>query len=861
MPPAVAAARAHENPGRALARPELLAPAGDRQAMTAAVENGADAVYFGLQRYSARARAVNFDGDDLPEVMASLHARGVRGYVAMNTLVFPRELAEIEAALRAVVAAGVDAIIVQDLGMARLAREIAPELELHASTQMSITDAAGIRMAKRLGCARVILARELSLDDIAAIRRESELPVEVFVHGALCVAYSGQCLTSEALGGRSANRGECAQACRMPYEIICDGELRDLGDTKYLLSPQDLAAYDLVPKLIDLGVASLKIEGRLKSAEYVANVTRHYRRAIDAALEGTPRVFSDAEVRDVEMSFSRGFTHGFFDGTNHKEPVRGDRSKKRGVFLGTVVEVDGPRVRVELVGPVKKGDGVVFDGDESSAVPEQGGRVYQVAPAVPSRRGRIDANFDQETTSGSVDGGLAELAFGRDDIDVRRIRRGQRVWKTDDPELSKRLRATFEGPPHRKVDVDVHVEARPGALLRVRATTSIGTEAVVESDFALESADRLGADEGLFREQLGRLGGTIYELRAVEAKVENAPLVPKSVLNQLRRALVARLDAAGRAVPTRTVADGPALPALLAAADSRGDQTAATTDESRETPRLAVLCRTTAQVEAALQCGIRDLYADYQDITRYREAVAAVAGTGARLWLATPRIQKPGEANLMRVLAKFGAHGILTRHCGGLEFATREGIPWLADFAMNATNALTVELLRSWGAERVTAGFDLGIDQLLDLLGDVPGAAIEVVVHHHMPMFHMEHCVFCAFLSPGTDKTNCGRPCDEHEVRLRDRVGAEHRLTADVGCRNTLFHATPQSAAEFLPKLRMRGASWFRVELLDETAAEAERTVRLYLGALSGRVECRALYRELRAEGRYGVTRGALTLL
>src|SRR5579883_3171515 len=263
-------------------KPELLAPAGDRTCLIAAVENGADAVYFGLQRHNARARATNFDGADLPEVMALLHRRGVKGYVTLNTLVFTRELDDLEATLRELVAAGVDAVIVQDLGLCRLIRALTPDLEIHASTQMSVTSAEGVRLARELGCSRVILARELAITEIRRIREATDMPLEVFVHGALCVAYSGQCLTSEALGGRSANRGECAQACRMPYQIVCDGELKDLDNIQYLLSPQDLAAYDLIPNLIELGVASLKIEGRLKSPEYVANITQHYRAAIDA---------------------------------------------------------------------------------------------------------------------------------------------------------------------------------------------------------------------------------------------------------------------------------------------------------------------------------------------------------------------------------------------------------------------------------------------------------------------------------------------------------------------------------------------------------------------------------------------------
>ena len=301
--------------------------------MNAAIENGADAVYFGLHGHNARARATNFDPAELPQTMSLLHRRGVKGMATVsNTLAFPRELDDLEATIRHLAESDVDAVIVQDIGLARLIRAITPDLEIHASTQMSITGAEGVRLARELGCSRVILARELSLREIARIREVSELPIEVFVHGALCVAYSGQCLTSEALGGRSANRGECAQACRLPYEIVSDGVLQDLKDIKYLLSPQDLAAYDLIPELVALGVTSLKIEGRLKTPEYVANITRHYRRAIDEAVTGRPFEFDRRDVQEMELSFSRGFSHGFFDGNNHKVLVRGDYAKKRVEF-------------------------------------------------------------------------------------------------------------------------------------------------------------------------------------------------------------------------------------------------------------------------------------------------------------------------------------------------------------------------------------------------------------------------------------------------------------------------------------------------------------------------------------------------
>src|ERR1700761_3561097 len=271
--------------------PELLAPAGDWECAKAAVENGADAIYFGLEKFNARMRAHNFTEADLPKLMEFLHRRGVRGYVTFNTLVFANELADAEQYLRAIIAAGVDAAIVQDVGICRLIRRLSPDFPIHVSTQMTVTSAGGVEFARDLGCDLVVLARECSIKEIEKIQAaqsdsalsttHAALPLEVFVHGALCVAYSGQCLTSESLGGRSANRGICAQACRLPYELMSDGQPVPLGDRKYLLSPQDLAGLELLPELVRAGVASLKIEGRLKSPEYVANITRIYREALD----------------------------------------------------------------------------------------------------------------------------------------------------------------------------------------------------------------------------------------------------------------------------------------------------------------------------------------------------------------------------------------------------------------------------------------------------------------------------------------------------------------------------------------------------------------------------------------------------
>src|SRR6185437_4094264 len=411
------------NEDRIRIRPELLAPAGDWEALRAAVANGADAVYFGLSNFNARHRAANFTLEELPQVLGYLHDRNVRGYVTFNTLIFSDELPEATRFVQAIAAAGADAVIVQDLGLARLIHTVAPTLPLHASTQMTLTEPRGIDLVRRLGIERVILARELSVEDIGRIAEQTDMPLEVFVHGALCVAYSGQCLTSEALGGRSANRGQCAQACRLPYEMLVDGRSHPLGDRAYLLSPQDLAAYELIEPLVRAGVACFKIEGRLKNAAYVAATTQTYRGALDAALAGQSFALPRQGRLDLEQSFSRGFGRGFLGGVNHQVLVQGRFPKSRGVRVGTVVGTTGKGVLVELVekdvaveSVIKPGDGVVFD-EGHPEEEERGGRVY----AVNERANRV------------------ELTFGRGDIELSAVPVGCLVWKTDDPAFRKRM--------------------------------------------------------------------------------------------------------------------------------------------------------------------------------------------------------------------------------------------------------------------------------------------------------------------------------------------------------------------------------------------------------------------------------------
>jgi U32 family peptidase len=834
-------------PPRVLAtRPEILAPAGDWDCVRAAVENGADAVYFGLERFNARMRAKNFTVADLPRLMEFLHRRGVRGYVTFNVLVFADELNAAEEYLRAIIAAGVDAAIVQDVGACRLIRSISPDFPIHTSTQMTVTSAAGVDFARELGANLVVLARENSLQDIAAIRDAQNsapvsLPLEVFVHGALCVAYSGQCLTSESLGGRSANRGECAQACRMPYELVSDGAKVELGDRRYLLSPQDLSGLEVLPDLIRAGVASLKIEGRLKSPEYVANITRVYRRALDASmaqLDSAPGVgarapeFDPQSARyDLEMGFSRGLYTGWFKGINNQELAHARFGTKRGVFLGEVTRVGRDHVALKLVAPLKPGDGIVFDAGRPDEK-EEGGRVYQVE----TRQG--------ETT----------LRFGQGDLNFERIQPGQLLWKTNDPELDRRVRQSYEGEQVRyRRPLHLSVHGHVGTPLTVIARDDDGHVAQADSASPLGAANKQPLSTERLRDQLGRLGGTPFELGTLDNHLEGEVIVSLSELNELRRRVVTAMDQL-RAAPKRWQMNSHHT--ARAALDCPAPATPLTE------PELIVVIRHLHQLDAAWSAGARTIYCEFEDPKKYREAVVRFrelrgAESGSTLWVAPPRIFKPGEEWILKQVLSSEADGYLVRNYDHLRWFA--GQRRRGDFSLNVANPLTAgHFINHHSLERVTASYDLNVAQLEGLLQGAPAAWFDITLHQHMPMFHMEHCVFCAFLSEGTDYHNCGRPCDKHDVRLRDRVGAEHPLKADAGCRNTVYNSRAQTGAEFVDRLLALGARSFRIEFLNESGDELQSTVRRYRQLFRGEISGAELWREFKLINQLGVTRGQL---
>jgi len=833
--------------------PELLAPAGDWEAMKAAVANGADAVYFGLNNFNARHRAENFSVEELPRIIGYLHDHNVKGFLTFNTLIFSDELPAAVEYIRAIAAAGVDAVIVQDLGLARLINRMAPTLAIHGSTQMTLTEPRGMEFVRELGVKRVVAARELGIEDIRKIVSATTMPLEVFVHGALCVAYSGQCLTSEALGGRSANRGQCAQACRLPYELIVDGHAKDLGDKAYLLSPQDLAAYDLIGDLTEMGAASFKIEGRLKSAHYVAATTQTYRQAIDSTIEKQAFRISPQQRGDLEQTFSRGFTHGFLSGVNHQQLVAARFPKSRGRKVGTVAEINGRSVVVQKEGhaDLMPGDGVVFD-EGHPEQDEQGGRIFAVRPRGKNR---------------------IEIELGRGDVNLSAISRGALVWKTDDPALKKRLEHSFSRDVvARRIGIDVHVIARVGEKLEI-AFTDETRSARVSWDKPLEKAQKFPLNEQVLREQLGRLGDTPFELRALEVETSGGPMVPKSVLNELRREAVGELLEMRAGQKRHEIVELQALNALrdeaFSAIDARPSPRPSPgvpgEGERRQThPAMFVLVRTLEQLEAVVgwrgAVDVPMVYCDFEDVRRYQLAVEKCREVGLHVALATLRIIKPSEEGLLRQILDCGPDAVLVRNLAAVsffkQFAPR--IPQVGDYSLNIPNELTAKVFADAGLLRMVPSYDLNWRQMSAMLTRFDPNRFEVVVHQHMPMFHMEHCVFAHTLSKGKDFHDCGRPCEKHAVDLRDRVGLDHPLIPDVGCRNTVFNGQAQSAAEFVPEMLSLGIRNFRIELLREKPRDVAPLLDRYAQVIAGQTPPGAALRSLKVLNQLGVTRGTL---
>lgn len=792
---------------------ELLAPAGNMAALHAAVAGGADAVYLGLETFNARRGADNFTLETLREACDFAHLRGVSVYVTMNTIILPDEVGEALECVRQAYRAGADGFIVQDIGLAAEISRTLPEASLHLSTQMNTHNLAGVRAAARLGAERITLAREVSLDEIAllcAAAAEEGMEVEVFAHGALCVCYSGQCFMSSMIGGRSANRGMCAQACRLPYELqnkALQKSLPSPGD--HLLSPQDLCTVDRVDDLVAAGVASLKIEGRMKSPEYVFAVTSVYRKALDAALAKENAAITDADRDRLTDAFSRGFTTAYLDGKRGNDIMSYQRPNNRGLFLGRVDEVRDGAAYLKSAHALTEGDVLEF-------WTRKGNGTLTLGPVRTDKKGRYHLPLEGKTRTVKAGDRVfrvrsAEAAFEDDAREPRVPLVGTATLHIGEP-----LRMEFH--PAAEADIEGAPRTTLAVARRLQAAFPDGVSGVAEGA-PVEAARTRAVSFDDVAAHIDRLGNTPYQLVNLTIDMDDGVGIGFSALHGVRAAAldvlteVLTAEGHGRTLP-RTIPREP-----LPAARPTGC-------------RVAVTVTNPACARAAKRAGAHLIYVP---ALNYRRGEAVIAGqkNAAAEQAGYPKgcipimpvadheaVGGAREAVVDADVWKYAAEGkpLLAESLGAMERASEEGALLDVGSHVPITNGLSLAVASEFGAARVWLSPELTLRQIEEVAKDAP-VELGVLLIGAQELMVTEHCML---MSQGPCDENCAVcPRRKSPHALLDRKGYEFPVVTDAMGRSHLYNAVETDIAPAMPDLLAAGISSYMV---DATLMNAEET-------------------------------------
>jgi putative protease len=794
--------------------PELLAPAGSLDAVRAAVANGADAVYMGASRFNARDEGAQLTLDELGEACRLAHERGRRIYLTLNILIKPAELADALMFLGEAVDRGIDAVIVQDIGLIRLIQRVYPGLEIHGSTQMTVHDESGAAVMEALGVERVVLARENTLDDIHAIRAAvPNLGLETFVHGALCISYSGQCFMSGMISERSANRGSCAQSCRKDY-VLTDTVTHAELDRGYLISAKDLGAYDHLAAIAEAGIGCLKVEGRKKKPEYVATVTKSYRDFLDRVEQGDTTPPTIEEVQPLVQIFSRGFTGGMYGGRDGRHYVTRTQPDNKGVVLGEVVGYERGELIVDVSSPIRTGDGIAFEAPDSVGGPTTGFTAANVRT-------------------------LGTRAMIRQALETRsRIAPGWRVVRTSEALLLENARATYASLPKeiraRKSRLDVRLFGAAGTPLKATFVAD-GESVTVRSEITLSPASKRALDASSVREQLGRLGDTPFVLGNVDVAGLSAGLfLPVSEQNHLRQSAVEQLmlrrDWANEArLAERRARVDEAIarpPEARSAEEPRNAEEKPEVPSARRDPSpsaqddagfsLSAQVYRIEDADTAADAGATEIVFDpflrhpAPPVSRIRALDERLRERGVTLRLRTPTIVRPEERKRVQKWLDLGLP-LLSGHLGLVHELGAAGRDIVADYAVNVFNAHTAAEIFALGARRIVASVELTTDELAQLVAPWDGNGFDVFLSGRPEGMTIEHCVLSAAFD--REPTTCRDLCvkSHTNVELTDPAGYTFPVATDSACRNRLLHSRPIDGSEFLPRLWRAGIRGFHV--------------------------------------------------
>lgn len=801
---------------------ELLAPAGTKEAFLAAVENGANAVYLAGKMFGARAYASNFDEDAMAEVIRHAHLKNVQVHVAVNTIVDSEELPQLKEYLSFLYDAGADAILLQDLGAVRLAKEIVPQMPLHASTQMTVHNIAGVQALEELGFSRVVLARELSIAEIRDICKKSRIEIETFVHGALCVCYSGQCLMSSMIGGRSGNRGRCAQPCRLPYTLVDEKGNDVLGDDtagSFLLSPRDLNAIELIPQLLDTGIDSLKIEGRMKRPEYVATIVHTYRKAIDHHLDAKQEAVDDTDRDHLVQVFNRDFTTAYMEKRQGRYMMSDRRPNNRGLLIGRVTAYDRgtQMVSVKLTRGLAAHDQVDF-------WVKVGGRVSAEIERLYDRRGKECAEaFAGDTVSFALRG---------------KVHVHDRVFKVYDAKLMDAARRSYDADSCDRIPLRAVLRARLGEKLCLSLTDDEGNTATAESDYIVVSANNRPLTLETAKKQMERLGTTLFSLAALSCDMDDAVMVPVSALNNLRRSAISALEKLRtqhfekkriatvhfaqentKDTPVRSLNVAAPQPAALMVAVDDID---------------AMKTAVAAGADGILYGGdsFRGMALQPRD---YAAAWDYAKECGIRIDYNTPRIVRgDAQAALIRLFESFGEKlpaALHVHHIGTAYLARDRVLVTLhADYSMISYNPSALRFLHAHGFGEATLSPELNGRQMERLVKDSP-IPLTVVVSGRLPLMISEYCVLGSFLG-GLDTGKCSMPCRRQEFFLRDRKNVDFPVMTDQFCHMHILNSKKLSLLPYVHQIRRMGVATLRIEGRGLSYSELQSIVRMYRDAL-----------------------------
>lgn len=818
---------------------ELLLPVGQKEMAEAAVRNGADAIYVGFPGFNARGRSYDFELEELKQIIELCHLNGVKVNLAFNIVIFENELPRVVEAIKKVLPLKPDALIVQDLGLVSIVKEMCPEQTVHASTQMTITNDLAIELLEDLKIRRFVLGRENSLSEIKLIAERSKKELEVFVHGALCVSYSGQCFTSETLGGRSANRGQCAQSCRFSYDLIVDGEKKNLVDRTYLVSPQDLCGVAEIPELMRLGVKSFKVEGRLKSPEYVAQVARSFRSVIDTTLQG--KEFSAEEIQKEKnkmgVEYSRGFFPGWLHGVNHQDLVDGTFSSHRGVAIGKIVGVNKNTMTIELNQnrmEIENGDGLSWIEKGQKA----GASIYSV---------RKEKN-------------LLHVEFSNSTMLTKEVQNSLVYFNHDRSQKKEIEKSLTDKNTFKKINVEVTLTLVDGQPLKATVKDD-RFEISLESESVLSPAQKKPLTEDLLFDEFSALASTVFKLERSAFKTNLTPdvglfLNHKEIKN-LRQSLFAKLTDLRKDNKVESAQDVVLNDISLLSKSTKS---------KASPPGLNVLLRNKEQTQDLLQAfavgelqasQIKSLCLDFEFGRDYKDSVEKLKAAGLKVGIATTRILKPQENINLKIIHSMNPDFILVRNLGALQYFRNvqkfEG-ELKGDFSLNVTNHRTFEYLIGKGLDSICLSYDLNSDQTFSLLNNIDAQKAEITIHQSMPSFHMEHCVFAAFLSTGKSYKDCGKPCEKHKVQLKDQFGNYHWIKPDHECRNTMYNASAQTALPYFQEWKDLGLGEIRYEALHESGPELIKKIKNYVDVIEDKKTIAAALKDLETTEVYGLS-------